>query len=374
MKKIAVIGKGTAGSLTYNHFKHYTDFEIDVYYDSNKKEQAVGEGTTLNIPEELNITLGTEFHDLPKIDGNFKTSILYEGFGPTDYHHTFFMPNISIHMNAVKLQEYIYEKRKGEVNFIDKNIDDYNDIDSDYVIDCSGTPKDLSGDEYFAGEYIPVNTALVKQCSWNSPQFTHTLTKAMKHGWVFGIPLANRISFGYLYNRDINNKEEIKEELDQLIHQYNLVNDLGSSHIEFNNYFKKQNYTDRIAWNGNASFFLEPMEATSLATVEEINRRIFDITHGVKTLEKANQEYYYWFKQVQDIITMHYLAGSKYDTEFWSHAKKLATECLSIKSPEWQRILYNLDNPNFRLQQSYGSWGMESVRQNVNSLGIRDLL
>ena len=32
MKKIAVIGKGTAGSLTYNHFKHYTDFEIDVYY------------------------------------------------------------------------------------------------------------------------------------------------------------------------------------------------------------------------------------------------------------------------------------------------------------------------------------------------------
>ena len=71
---------------------------------------------------------------------------------------------------------------------------------------------------------------------------------------------------------------------------------------------------------------------------------------------------------------MHYLAGSKYDTEFWSHAKELATECLSIKSPEWQRILYNLDNANFKLQQSYGSWGMESVRQNVNNLGIRDLL
>ena len=277
-------------------------------------------------------------------------------------------------MNAVKLQEYIYEKRKDEINFIDKNIDNYNDIDADYIIDCRGTPKNLSGEEYFAGEYIPVNTALVKQCAWDGPQFTHTLTKAMKHGWVFGIPLSNRISFGYLYNRDINNKEEIEEELYELIHQYNLVNDLGSSHIEFNNYFKKQNYTDRIAWNGNASFFLEPMEATSLATVEEINRRIYDITHGVKTLEKANQEYYYWFKQVQDIITMHYLAGSKYNTEFWSHAKELATECLSIKSPEWQRILYNLDNPNFRLQNSYGSWAMESVRQNVNSLGIRDLL
>jgi len=374
MKKIAVIGKGTAGSLTYNHFKHYTDFEIDVYYDSNKKEQTVGEGTTLNVPTELNITLGMEFKDLPLIDGNFKTSIYYEGFGPNNYHHTFFMPNISIHMNAVKLQNYIYEKRKNEINFIDKNILNYDDIDADYIIDCSGTPKNLDGDSYFAGEYIPVNTALVKQCSWDKPEFTYTLTKAMKHGWLFGIPLSNRISFGYLFNRNINTRKDIEDEFNELINSYNLTNDLGENYIEFNNYFKKENFTDRVAWNGNASFFLEPMEATSLATVEEVNRKIFDVIHKNKTIDKVNKEYYYWFKEVQDIITMHYLAGSKYKTEFWDKAQLLAKECLSIKSPKWLDILYNFDNPRYTIQGSYGCWSMPSIRQNVNELEIRNLL
>ena len=37
MNKLAVIGKGTAGSLTYNHFAHYTDWEIECYYYSLSK-------------------------------------------------------------------------------------------------------------------------------------------------------------------------------------------------------------------------------------------------------------------------------------------------------------------------------------------------
>lgn len=372
MKKIAIIGKGTAGSLTYNHFGFYTDYEIDVYYDSSIKEQTVGEGTTLNIPEQLNITLGMEFTDLHKINGNFKTSILYEGWGEKDYHHNFFMPNISIHMNAVMLQDYIKEHNNKRVNFIDKNITNHNDIDADYIIDCSGTPKNF--DDYWKADYIPVNAAVVKQCSWDKPEYTYTLTKAMKNGWMFGIPLANRVSLGYLYNEDLNTKEEIEKELDDYIKSINLSNDLHSLSLTFGNYFKKENFTDRVFYNGNASYFLEPMEATSLSTVEEVNRKIFDIINNKKTPEAANKEYIEWFKEVQDIIVMHYLAGSKHKTDFWNHAQKLAEKCLSIKTNRWQQIVYNLDNPNFVLPHSYGSWGLPSLKQNINNLNIKHLL
>jgi len=270
------------------------------------------------------------------------------------------------------LQEYIMEKNKNRINFIDKNIASHNDVDADYIIDCTGTPKNL--DNYWQADYIPVNAALVKQCSWDKPEYTYTLTKAMKNGWMFGIPLANRVSFGYLYNSSFNDIEEIELELDKYIESVNLSGDLHRLNINFNNYFHKNNFSERVFYNGNASFFLEPMEATSLATVEEVNRKIFDVINGKKSIEKANKEYIEWFKEVQDIIVMHYLAGSKYKTEFWHDAVQKATKCLSIKTNRWQEILYNLNNPNYVLSNSYGCWSMPSIKSNIDNLDIAELL
>ena len=65
-RKLAIIGKGTAGILAVNHFNHYCkdDFEIECYYDSDKPEQTVGEGTTVDIPQMLRTTQGLEFNDI----------------------------------------------------------------------------------------------------------------------------------------------------------------------------------------------------------------------------------------------------------------------------------------------------------------------
>ena len=73
--KIAIIGKGTAGALALNHFKSYTDFDIDLYYDSSIQEQTVGEGTTLDIPRNLQDTLGVTWEDIRKLNGSVKTGI-----------------------------------------------------------------------------------------------------------------------------------------------------------------------------------------------------------------------------------------------------------------------------------------------------------
>ena len=372
MKKIAIIGKGTAGSLTYNHFAYYTNAHIDVYYDSKTIEQTVGEGTTLNIPEELNKTLGMEFKDLPKLNGNFKTSIYYEGFGANNYHHSFQMPNVSMHIDAALLQNYIAKKNKKRVKFIDKKINNHNDIDADYIIDCSGTPKDFKN--YFKADYIPVNSAIVKQFYWEQPEFTYTLTKAMRNGWLFAIPLANRISLGYLYNNTLNNKKEIELEFNEYIKSINLKNEFKSINFTFKNYFKKINYTERVFYNGNASFFLEPMEATSLATVEEINRNIFDVIYNNKNIKSANQEHKDWFKEVQDVITMHYLVGSEYNTKFWKLSKSLAQSCLVRKSKRFENILNNYDNEKFNLDKTYGTWGLHNIKTNIDNLGIKELL
>lgn len=53
MKKLAIIGAGTAGCLTVSHFLRFTDWTIDWYIDSSIKPQAVGEGSNLILPKAL---------------------------------------------------------------------------------------------------------------------------------------------------------------------------------------------------------------------------------------------------------------------------------------------------------------------------------
>jgi len=370
MKKLTIVGKGTAGILAVNHFANYTnpdELEIECFYDSNKPEQTVGEGTTVDFPETLNKTLGLEFHDIfSQCNGNFKTGIHYIGWGKQDYMHTFPMPNVSIHFNAVMLQNLLMNKNKKRVKFIDKSVK-HDELNTDYILDCSGKPDDDSS--FYEAKYIPVNSAMVYQCKWDTPLFSHTLCIAGKYGWIFGIPLQDRISFGYLFNKDINYKSEINAELLALIDSYKQTPNDEYLLLEFNNYYRKVNFTEKVAYNGNASFFLEPMEATSIATIDDINRFTFDILFNRNDLDFVNSKYNKWFKEVQDIITLHYLAGSKYKTKFWKHAKNLATDCYNDKSQMLIDILKNKNNPLFNIN-NYGTWGLNSFNQNIDGLGI----
>jgi len=111
------------------------------------------------------------------------------------------------------------------------------------------------------------------------------------------------------------------------------------------------------------------MEATSIATIDDINRFTFDVVFNINNLDFVNSKYNKWFKEVQDIITLHYLAGSKYDNKFWRYAKNLAEECYNDKSQMLNDILKNKNNPLFNIN-NYGTWGLNSFNQNIEGLGI----
>ena len=366
--KLTVLGKGTAGSLTYNHFSFFSDMEIECIYDSNIQEQSVGEGSTLQLPRLLSQTINLKYEDLYLIDGNYKKGIHYINWGNRDYFHNFSLGEMSIHFNAVKLQELLYKKNKNKVKFIDKNINSYGDVDSDYIIDCRGKPNDYT--DYYKAKYIPINSALITHCSWDKPIYDYTLCIARPYGWVFAIPLQNRVSFGYLFKEGINTKKEIEDDLNNVLKELGYTSFTDAKHIKFDNYYRKQNYTDRVFYNGNASFFLEPMEATSLTTVDRINRNIFDIINYGVSIDTANQSYIDWFKECQDIITLHYLGKPRYDTRFWKYAHTLAQDCWSNASDRLIEILNNLDNPNYHMHDVYGTWYQSGFIQNMKGLGI----
>ena len=376
MKKLSIIGRGTAGCIAAAHFLYYTNWSVDFYYDNQIKPQAVGEGSNLVLPMRLNHIIDFHHADLALVDGSFKYGIKKTGWGPgKEFIHNFIPPNVGYHFNALKLQDLILSRIKNNprCKIIESNID-HSNIDSDYILDCSGKPENYNN--FVMPESIPVNSVHVTQCHWDYAKFQYTITAARPYGWVFGIPLQNRCSIGYLYNNKINTLEEIKEDVKHIFEEYNLTPSENTNSFTFNNYYRKNNFDHRVAYNGNASFFLEPLEATSIAFMDGINRLAFDVWESGVSPYSANQTYRQHIKEIENVIMLHYFAGSQFDTEFWRLAKRQGEINIkeAIRNPKFLEMVeyskYN--NPSLQAKDDFGTWWLGSFFQNLQHLDLYD--
>jgi hypothetical protein len=389
-KKIAIIGKGTAGCLALAHFsKKFPDYEIDWYYDPNTPPQPVGEGSTVPLPRELYKSFGFVYEDFYKMGGTVKTGVYKENWGTGDeaFMHDFRPPATAIHFSAPELQKYIVEKSDQIIGKRLKVVPKYvthEEIDSNYIFDASGAPK--SYENFYKSEYIAVNAAYVTQCYWDLPRFTYTLAIASKYGWVFGIPLKNRCSIGYMYNSNINTKEEIIEDVKEIFKKWSLEPSKDTNSLNFNNYYKKENYQDagRIAYSGNSSFFLEPLEASSTGLMNKIQMDAGDVWSGEMSQDDANLSYLKELDDIELMIMLHYASGSKFKTDFWEFAQERGIKKIeSYKNNEKFKEIYkairdkstwgDANNLPEKIIQSgdFGSWPPAAYLVNMEKLGIK---
>lgn len=374
-KRLSIIGKGTVGCLSAAHFLRWTDWDIDWVYDPNIPTASVGEGTTVFLPTVLNDSLNWDHHDLMSIGGTVKQGIYKQDWGTENknFFHPFNLNDIGVHFDATKLQDKIYDQLKDNprINFVEKNAKP-EDLDSDYVMVCSGTPDEYTERYDCNDEDMVVNSAYVTQCYWDAPTFTHTLTIARPYGWVFGIPLQNRCSIGYLYNKDITTQKEVEEDVRNVFEQFNLIPSDTRRNLVFDNYSRRNNYSDRVVYNGNASFFLEPLEATSTSFADQVNKHAWDIWHGNKTAQQCQNEYDKIMRDVGSMIMLHYFADSPFDTVFWEFARENAEHRMREEfknQTEFSKMIRAAANDE-PLHSEIGLWQYSSYVKNITGLGI----
>jgi tryptophan 7-halogenase len=376
-KKIAIIGKGTAGCLSYlkalqikNTQKHL-GVEIDWYYDSATTPLSVGEGTTPHFARHLeSFGVFSTTNDLDKVDGRPKIGIEYQNWGKKDFVHPFGFGMHGVHFNANKFQDLVFNEHtaKENVTLHDKNVS-HGDIDSDVIIDCTGKPKSL--DNYDIPKYIPVNAVHVQQCKWlNEPKYLHTKTIARPWGWVFVIPLTSRCSVGYLYNKDITPLNAIKTDIEEVIASLDVEKTTVTNSFQFDNYVRKELFDGRVAYAGNSGFFLEPMEAT---TLDSVFRVIHCIDHKIDN-DGFNDTYNWhmkrFFQEVEYFITMHYAAGSKWNNEFWDFAQERGIRAVeeAKKDKFFGPVIRGHAAPNTSKYVPY--YCQYSWKSNVEGLGL----
>jgi len=350
--KIAVLGVGSGGIQALCHMLSYFDRTNTIYsiFDPKISTLAVGESTNDTFVNALE--LGTDFEfieDLHKLDGTIKHCTHWVDWKETPYDTPLLSGDVAVHFNTLKLKEYalprLHEKwgdKFVEVHGTISNVTqdsnavyvNVNDsvLEFDYVIDCRGFPKSFDG-------YQTIDDLAVNQCIVHSLDETHdwryTLHKATPDGWMFGIPLTSRTTYGYLFNNTITTEQEAKQNFSKEIGVN--VDKLKLSEFKFTPYYVNKVFDGRIMKNGNTAVFFEPMFANSIFLYDIINKCFIDRVCYNFTEDEVNKIFIHQANRILRQFYYFYQLGSVYDTPFWERIQNISKDKLE-SSIEFQQL------------------------------------
>jgi len=332
--KFVIVGAGTAASISCSILLYkFPHAEVVCYYDSTKPTIQVGESSTPFLAEMLFHTLGISAFDLHKFKGTAKYGLRFDNWSAEPFYHPF-ANVLGIHFDSSLFSEFVLTellKRYNNFKMIDQNIEDLDSLDADYIIDCRGFPE--LNDDYQLTDIETVNSVLLKvHNKYYDEQYTNHY--AHENGWMFGIPLTHRKTFGYLYNSNITSSEDAKKDFN------NLIDGDITRELSWKSFYKKEALSGRVLANGNRAVFIEPLQAMSLHFyMENINNLGNLILH--KTFENENgfnNHYNNRIQEMLDILSFHYYhnSGPYKDSKFWKQTKN-ACASRSLKVKRWMQ-------------------------------------
>tara|TARA_E500000331_G_scaffold152784_1_gene148683 strand:+ start:1072 stop:2448 length:1377 start_codon:yes stop_codon:yes gene_type:complete len=240
----------------------------------------------------------------------------------------------------------------------------------DFIFDCSGLSrliiKDKSKWKSYR-KYLPMKHAIpfhlpVKE---NKP---YTSAIAMKYGWMWQIPLQDRIGAGYVFDSDYIDAAQAQEETEKFLgHKIDVrkvINFEAGRHEKY--------WVDNCMAVGLAACFIEPLESTSIhltvLQLQLLRQFASDLFDG--TNDMFNEVITNTMDEILYFIYLHYITKRK-DSSFWRNFKK-DYPCPPAFKPVLQAIQnnnlkhYDIKSTN-RIQPGFS---VTSYLQIANGLGL----
>ena len=344
-KKLCIVGVGSAGIVSACYFCSWLDdtWEVTLIYDPNIKTLGIGESTNSGFVTTLERGLGFKLlEDMYSIDGTLKYGTEFINWRDHSWVNPLIEGTVAVHFNTNKLPEVALPKLKekwgskfrvieGTVTSVTQDSNGVyitaNDIPYifNYAVDCRGFPQDFT-------DYTESDCSLVNHCVvYDSPELDNDLLYtehiATKNGWMFGIPLATRKSYGYLFNSTISSKDDVLADMSDIL-KVELTN-ANTREYKFKPYKAKKYLDNRILKNGNRALFFEPISATSIYMYVRICDIFYDFLLGKYHALDVNLCIENDVSDIETIIKYYYHGGSAFDTHFWNAASSRATDQLS---------------------------------------------
>ncbi len=202
-------------------------------------------------------------------------------------------------------------------------------VTGDFFVDCSGFRSLLlgktMGTKFLSyAKSLLCDTAIVGQWNRSDDEIRpYTTCTTMNHGWCWRIDFHDLVTRGYVHSSAFCSVDEAMREMQEKNPQ--LGDDLRVLKFPSGRY--ENFWVGNVAAIGNASGFVEPLEATALHMILEqshfLSLALADgglrVVPAIRAVE--NSRIGRLWDDIRDFLALHYRFNRKLDTPFWRHCQ-----------------------------------------------------
>lgn len=203
-------------------------------------------------------------------------------------------------------------------------------IEGDLFIDCTGFrgllingALDVGFEDY--GDWLPNDRAWAVQTATDVAPGPYTRAIAHKAGWLWGIPLQERVGNGLVYSSQYMSDDEALQQLHQMVEGEMLTE---PKLIRFRAGRRHKAWHKNCVSLGLAAGFIEPLESTSIHMIMIAIHRLLQLfpfqgcndALSDRFNNLANDE----IEKIRDFIVLHYKLTERTDSPFWDHCRTMA--------------------------------------------------
>ena len=245
-------------------------------------------------------------------------------------------------MNDINFIQTTIEEIKTDDTGITALIDsDENEHTADLFIDCTGSKAMLIETVCPNGRipldpYLSHDKAIVvdtKYTDVENQMCPRTGAKALSSGWMWDIPLYDRVVNGYVYSSEFQSSEDAEKELLNNIGDDRAIKD-SIMHMDIKTGHYARPWSKNVIAIGMSAGFIEPMEATLLMIVQFSLVNIHEVFAGKMDKEECNDKFEATLFDTLDWISSQYYMSHRQDSAFWRFKSQNDTQ-IRPRMKEW---------------------------------------
>ncbi len=313
-----IINKELTNYWLYKYYKE--NLSIESYFDYCYNNTVLNGNNRINIDNKVNFdevkNIGYTYH----LDATLFAQFLKK--------------NIALKNGVKHIVDDVVAVKLKENGFVDSIATQQNGhLEADLFVDCSGFKSLLLGrmlNEEFLDylDILPNDRAIAARVPYtdkNKEMQPYTSATALEAGWVWNIPLWNRLGTGYVYSGRHKSEDAAEQEFRQHLGEER-VKDLDFHHIKMRIGKYKNTWKNNVVAIGLSAGFVEPLESTGI----ELAQTGADfLTLYLKTrpndsyLSRSlyNKKMQIIYDEIVDYIELHYVLTNRDDTEYWQDLK-----------------------------------------------------
>ncbi|MGI9202266.1 MAG: tryptophan halogenase family protein [Woeseiaceae bacterium] len=247
----------------------------------------------------------------------------------------------------------ITQNERGDI--AELSLDTGETVQGDLFVDCTGQKALLIGDQYgveleSVTDVLFNDTAIAVQvphATSATPIPSATLSTATEAGWIWDIALQQRRGVGHVFSSTYLDSEAALKIVQDYVARTSpnvAVDDLSYREISFAPGYRKQLWVNNCVAVGLSGGFVEPLEASALALIEQAASMIGQQLPANRDLmpvvaRRFNARMAYHWERIIEFLKLHYVLSRRSDSKYWEDCRDLAAcpEGLRDKLAVWEQ-------------------------------------